>query len=198
MASSEREEVYAASDAEELSAQLAEAEDILEQNRANCEGRSLSKARERLLDSALPAGLGGDLAAQACFLNAPRLDHAGYGPGGERHNLYMTYAPRFLKNGIDRGYWPTLLFAVQALSDPRHPLVPELDPLRVYRAVRLTYYRSTTAGAEMLADILRYFQGKYRFSPNHVEQADRWALRAYRSRFAAAPPIDPRKVRPCE
>ncbi len=197
-------DVYSAQAVEEIRKQLDEADEALLRNHERCEGVSLEEINKSLFEFSMQAGLHGDLGAQACFVHGVFFSGGAYRKNDDWTKQYLTYAPRFMESGIDDGYWRTVSAAVQILMDSFGQLPPALndlplpDPYKVYRAVRLTYYRSDGEGVDMLQYVMETLASRYHISPQQIAEADRRAQQVYRQRFADTPTFNPWNSKDCQ
>lgn len=188
---------------EEIVRQLDHMDAILQKYSEQCEALSPEDIDKNLFEFSKEAGLDGDPGAQACFVHGVAFRSGGYGSNGDWKKEYLTHAPRFMEHGINTGYWPTVSAAVQILMDSFDQLppwlsdLPQPDPYRVYRAVRLTYYRSDNKGIATLEYVLETLASRYHISSRQVAEADRWAQEVYRQRFADTPVLSPWESEDC-
>lgn len=173
---------------------LEELDKVLKRSHDQCDGISLEQINTSFFELTLRAALDGDLGAQGCFVEFGDRDQF---KNPARKVQYFANAPDFMRRGIEAAYWPIVQNAVTRLiawwvdNQPQLMSLPEPNPKHVYRAVRLTYYRSDPGGTKMLEDIMENIEHRYHISPQEVDQADRWAQQEYAARFASTPPLEP-------
>ena len=196
--------VYSTEDADEMLRGLDAIDHVLQNGHGSCHGISVDQANTALFDLSLRAGQQGDLGAQACFIHLADSALNDRDADSERKAKYLANASHFMDRGVEVAYWPVVWPAAMKLvasnrdKPPWSRELPEPDPYRVYRAVRLAYYRSVPGSTEMLDRVMDDIKREYHLSPQEIAQADRWAQQLYRDHYTRTLPLDPGSVEYCQ